>query len=192
MKVTAEGEGVDFHAGRELLRELAGFTGLIDAWNRALTGTYKAMPVRFPGSVLVDLSVMIVDGARCISDLRILRDKPQLFAAVASTPTGWRVLDRVKAAHLPLIRAGHGLARQRAWEAGSGPDLTRPPFRDVDATIVIAHSEKENAAPTWKRTFGFHPPSLLSRPASDRRGQHSGKALAGHRSTRQRSIEHRS
>ena len=25
------------------------------------------------------------------------------------------------------------------------------------ATIVLAHSEKEKAAPTWKKTFGFHP-----------------------------------
>src|SRR5512140_2495258 len=25
------------------------------------------------------------------------------------------------------------------------------------ATIVRAHSEKEQAAPTWKKTFGFHP-----------------------------------
>jgi len=28
---------------------------------------------------------------------------------------------------------------------------------DIDASLVIAHSEKESAAPTWKRTFGFHP-----------------------------------
>lgn len=28
---------------------------------------------------------------------------------------------------------------------------------DIDATLVIAHSEKEKAAPTFKRTFGFHP-----------------------------------
>jgi len=28
---------------------------------------------------------------------------------------------------------------------------------DLDATIVIAHSEKEQAAPTWKKTFGHHP-----------------------------------
>jgi hypothetical protein len=28
---------------------------------------------------------------------------------------------------------------------------------DLDATIVIAHSEKEQAAPTWKKTSGFHP-----------------------------------
>jgi len=28
---------------------------------------------------------------------------------------------------------------------------------DLDATLVTAHSEKENAAPTFKRGFGFHP-----------------------------------
>jgi hypothetical protein len=28
---------------------------------------------------------------------------------------------------------------------------------DVDATIVVAHSEKENARATFKHTFGFHP-----------------------------------
>jgi hypothetical protein len=28
---------------------------------------------------------------------------------------------------------------------------------DIDATIVICHSEKEAATPTWKKTFGYHP-----------------------------------
>ncbi len=28
---------------------------------------------------------------------------------------------------------------------------------DIDATIVLAHSEKEAAAPTWKHSFGYHP-----------------------------------
>jgi hypothetical protein len=28
---------------------------------------------------------------------------------------------------------------------------------DVDATLVTAHSEKQGAAPTFKRGFGFHP-----------------------------------
>ncbi len=28
---------------------------------------------------------------------------------------------------------------------------------DVDATIVIAHSEKDQAMPTYKKTFGFDP-----------------------------------
>jgi hypothetical protein len=28
---------------------------------------------------------------------------------------------------------------------------------DVDSTIVIAHSDKDGAAPTYKHTFRFHP-----------------------------------
>ena len=48
MRVTADAEGMVSHAGAELLRELAGFTGLIDAWDRVLIGTYKAVPIRYP------------------------------------------------------------------------------------------------------------------------------------------------
>jgi len=51
----------------------------------------------------------------------------------------------------------------------TGPDLGGEPATelriDFDATVVIAHSEKENAAATWKRTFGFHPLlAFLDRP----------------------------
>ena len=46
---------------------------------------------------------------------------------------------------------------------------------DFDATITIAHSEKENAAATWKKTFGFHPLlCFLDRPEVA-----AGEALAG-------------
>jgi hypothetical protein len=33
---------------------------------------------------------------------------------------------------------------------------------------VIAHSEKEQAAPIWKKTFGFHPHDRLGRPRAGR------------------------
>ncbi|MHB8435877.1 MAG: IS1380 family transposase [Acidimicrobiales bacterium] len=175
VKVTADGEGVVSHAGAELLRELAGHTGLIDAWDTALIGTYKAMPIHFPGSVLADLSVAIADGADSISDLKSLRDEPGLFGPVASTPTAWRVLDRVSAAHLPGLRAGRAAARAAAWAAGAAPDLSGELFLDLDATIVIAHSDKELASPTWKHTYGFHPlVCFLDRPEIS-----SGEALSG-------------
>ncbi len=174
MKVTADGEGVVSHAGAELLRELAGFTGLIDAWDRVLIGTYKAPPVHYPGSVLADVAVAIADGAESISDTRVLRDQPRLFGPVASTPTVWRVLDRVSAAHLSGLRRGRAVARERAWASGAAPDLDTEQYLDVDATIVIAHSDKELAAPTWKRTYGFHPLAcFLDRPEVA-----SGEALA--------------
>jgi Transposase DDE domain group 1 len=148
VRVTADGEGVVSHAGAELLRELAGLTGLVDAWDAALIGTYKAMPLHFPGAVLADLAVAIADGADSISDLKALRDQPGLFGPVASTPTAWRVLDRVSEAHLASLRAGRAAARERAWAAGAAPDLSAELCLDIDATIVIAHSDKQDAAPT--------------------------------------------
>jgi hypothetical protein len=38
-----------------------------------------------------------------------------------------------------------------------GRSAADPLVIDVDATLVTAHSEKEQAAPTFKRGFGFHP-----------------------------------
>lgn len=163
------------HAGAELFRELAAYSGLIGAWDRALIGTYRGLPVHFPGSVLADVAVAIIDGADSISDLRSLREQPGLFGPVASTPTAWRVLDRVSEAHLPRLRAGRAAARAEAWAAGAAPELSGELYLDIDATIVIAHSEKQWAAPTWKKTFGFHPLlCFLDRPDIS-----WGEALAG-------------
>ena len=102
-------------------------------------------------------------------------------------PTAWRVLDRVDGEHLPAVRAARAAARERAWAAGAGPDLAQELAIDFDATITIAHSEKENAAATWKRTFGFHPLlAFLDRPEIA-----GGEALAGLLRAGQRRVEHR-
>jgi hypothetical protein len=46
---------------------------------------------------------------------------------------------------------------------------------DIDATIVVAHSDKETAEPTWKMTYGHHPLlCFLDRPEVS-----SGEALSG-------------
>ena len=175
LKVSADGTGVVSHAGDELLREMADATGLVDAWDGALLGTYKGLPFHQPGQVLADLAVAIADGATAISHLAALRDQPGLFGPVASTPTAWRVLDRVGAEELKSLRAGRAVARAAAWEAGAAPDVAAGLTIDFDATIVIAHSEKEQATPTWKRTFGFHPlVCFLDRPEIS-----AGEALAG-------------
>ena len=61
---------------------------------------------------------------------------------------------------LTAIRAARAAARERAWalagDAAPGADGGLITV-DIDATIVTAHSEKQQAAPTWKKTFGFHP-----------------------------------
>jgi Transposase DDE domain group 1 len=112
--------------------------------------------VHAPGQVFTDLAVAIADGADAVTGIGVLRDRQALFGPVASMPTAWRLLDRVDEAHLPRVRAARAAARQRAWQAGAAPQGGELRI-DSDATISIAHGEKENAAATWKKSFGFHP-----------------------------------
>ncbi|HET7327167.1 MAG TPA: IS1380 family transposase [Nocardioidaceae bacterium] len=175
VQVTSDGAGVVSHAGVGLLRELAEHTGLVDGVTDALLDTYQGPPVHAPGRVFADLAVAVADGADAISGIGVLGDREELFGPVASMPTTWRVLDRIDPAHLDLVRRARAAARERAWAAGAAPDVEAGLVIDVDATITVAHSEKENAAATWKRTFGFHPLlAFLDRP--DIAG---GEALAG-------------
>lgn len=163
------------HAGLGMLREMAEDTGLVKALNSALLDTYRGVPFHGPGRVLADLAVAVADGADAISGIAVLGDRQDVFGPVASMPTAWRVLDRVDAAHLPRVREARAVARERAWAAGAGPDLGQELRIDFDATITVAHSDKENAAATWKRTFGFHPLlAFLDRPEIA-----GGEALAG-------------
>jgi hypothetical protein len=176
IKVSADGSGLVSRAGVALLRELTQETGLAAGWTNALLDTYKACPTaHLPGRVLADLAVMIADGGDALCHLAALRDQDKLFGAVASDATAWRVADRVDDAHLARLQAVRAAARERAWAAGAGPDIAAGLVVDIDATITIAHSEKENAARTWKKTFGFHP--LLA--YLDRPEVAGGEALAG-------------
>jgi len=175
VKVSADGHGVVSHAGVGLLREVAEYTGLGGAVTAALRDTYKGPWVHAPGRVFTDLAVAVADGADAVSGISVLADRQELFGPVASMPTTWRLLDRVDAAHLPRVRAARAAARVAAWAAGAGPDVDQGLCLDFDATITIAHSEKQNAAPTWKKTFGFH--SLLC--FLDRPDIAGGEALAG-------------
>jgi hypothetical protein len=141
----------------------------------ALIDTYRGVPTHAPGRVLCDLAAAIADGADAVSGIATLGDREEVFGPVASVPTTWRVLDRLDAEHLPAVRAARAQARAAAWAAGAGPDLSRELCLDFDATLVIAHSEKEQASPTWKHTFGYHPlVCFLDRPEIA-----GGEALAG-------------
>lgn len=168
LKVTGDGEGVANHAGARLLADLADAVGLSRAMSTAMAATKQRRRGHDRGDVLVDLAVAIADGAEAISDLATLRDQPDLFGTVASHPTVWRTLDAVDEAALERIKAARAEARARAWAAGADPGFY---VIDIDATLVNAHSEKEQAAPTWKRGFGFHP--LLAYLDA------TGEALAG-------------
>jgi hypothetical protein len=120
--------------------------------------------VHDPGKIVADLAAALALGGDCLADIAVLREQRDLAGPVASDPVVSRLVRSLAAGGpraLAAIRAARAAARERAWAlagdaapgAGDGGLVTV----DLDATIVIAHSEKEEAAPTWKKTFGFHP-----------------------------------
>jgi hypothetical protein len=154
--VVSDGDGLVSHAGAALLAETADRLGLTDVLSRALAPMRERRGRHDPGRVVRDLAVMLADGGDCLADLRAVRDQQVLFGPVASDATAFRVIDAIAGEPrlLDALRAARARARKAAWEAGAAPQRI---VIDIDATLITAHSEKEGAAGTFKRGFGFHP-----------------------------------
>src|SRR3954467_1916197 len=156
VEVTADGAGLVSHAGSALLAQVADTLGLTQALSRGLESIKQRRRGHDPGRVIRDLAVMLAGGGECVSDLGAVRDQQALFGAVASDSTAFRVIDRVAAdpALLDALRAAHARARERFWELRGAPERLTI---DVDATLITAHSEQQQAAGTYKGGYGFHP-----------------------------------
>jgi hypothetical protein len=119
-----------------------------------------------PGKIVCDLALSLALGGDCLSDLSEVRAEPGLYGPVASDPTVSRLIallgDDAERAEKAIGRARKA-ARARVWAlAGdhapnSGISAADPLIIDVDATLVTAHSDKEQAAPTFKKGYGHHP-----------------------------------
>lgn len=88
--------------------------------------------------------------------------EPAVFRPVASYPTISRLIDTLAAfgeKTLRAIQSARSEARNRAWSpAGeNAPDADGQVIVDLDSVLVVAHSDKEDAAATWKKTYGHHP-----------------------------------
>ena len=160
------------HAGTVLLAELADRIGLTALLSEATDGLRERRAGHDPGRVLIDVAVAIADGAVTISDIQALADHEGLHGpvgTVASTSTIWRVLAGIDEAMLERIRLARAEARDRAWTArgeltGSELPGSRAAGKrineiviDLDATLVTAHSEKQDARGNFKGGFGHHP-----------------------------------
>jgi hypothetical protein len=152
--VAVDGAGIAGHAGSAALAELADTLGWTQAASRGIAPSRRRRSAHDPGAVLRDVMVTIADGGDCLADLEVLREQPDLFGQVASSPTAWRVIDGIKPEHLPRLREARRQAREQAWAKGAAPERVT---LDIDATLVTAHSEKERAAGNFKGGFGFHP-----------------------------------
>jgi hypothetical protein len=138
LEVSGGGQGVVSHAGLALLRHLADKTGLTGGLSRALA-TPRVL-VHDRGRVTADLACAIADGARVISDFRVMSDQAELFGLVASVPTAWRTLKEIAVGGAPRGPADHGggeygtaarvgAGRGPAWRAARGAAGGQDPRR---------------------------------------------------------------
>jgi hypothetical protein len=157
------------HAGLALLRHLADKTGLTGGLSRALAT--PRLLVHDRGRVVSDLACAIADGARVISDFRVMADQRELFGLVASVPTAWRTLKEIARGGTRAdkrITVAVNAARRHAWAQGAARHGALPGVRladrtldgvtciRLDATVTFAHSDKELAEANFKG-YGHHP-----------------------------------
>ena len=178
--VSDDGSGIVSQAGALLLTQTARMTGLSAGLSAGLARWRRSRAAHDPGKAVLDLAVAVALGGDCLADVGVLRAEPELFGPVASDPVISRLVtalagDAPRA--LKAIRRARAGARERAWalagNAAPGSDGGQI-LVDMDATIVTSCSEKEQAAPTWKKTFGFHPLTVFA----DYGPEGSGEPLA--------------
>lgn len=170
-------------AGGVLLTKTVEVSGLSGGLREALGRWRKPTATHDPGKVLTDLAVTLALGGDCLADAATVRSEPEIYGRVASDATVSRTIamlagdaDRV----LASVAAARRVARAQVWElAGehgpnSGATADDPLVVDLDATLVTAHSEKEQAAPNFKRGYGFHPLAAFV----DHGGEGTGEAVA--------------
>lgn len=160
IRVVGGDESLVSSSGASLLVETARASGLDRVLSAALRPWRRPRAGHDPGEVLLDVAVAIALGGDCLADVAVVRAQPELFGAVASDPTVSRLIETLAAdqeAAVAAIRAARAAARAAAWRHRSPVSSAGALAVDLDATIVVAHSEKEGATPTFKRTFGFHP-----------------------------------
>jgi hypothetical protein len=122
------------------------------------------------GAVLASVASAIALGATSMSDIAVLAHLAPVLGAVPSGPTVRRTLDLAgTAVSLERIARARAKARAHVWQLIEGTPAGFPWLAiagkmlagwlviDMDATLITACSDKEGAAPTWKKGYGFHP-----------------------------------
>jgi hypothetical protein len=175
--VSADGTEVVSQAGGLLLAQTLRATGLDRGLPAALERWRPPRAIHDPGKIVADLAVAVAMGGDCLADVAMLRAQPALRGPVASDPVVSRLVSTLAAdgpRALKAIRGARAAARQRAWElagdAAPGADGALITV-DIDATIVTACSDKDQAAATWKKTYGFHPLTVFADHGPDGSGE---------------------
>src|SRR5215212_5424871 len=155
--VTACGERLVSHAGVGLLAEVADLSGLTGG----LSALFARQGLRWrrhaPGVTLARAAAAIADGMGNVSEVRLFcSSRRAIFDRPAARSTLRRAIFALGGELMtPGLDRVLAQARSRAWQAAAYAPASL--IIDVDATLLECHSDKEQAAPTYKSGFGYHP-----------------------------------
>jgi Transposase DDE domain group 1 len=188
LEVTADGNGLVGHGGGILLRKLADQCGLTAELDAALAR--KGTSPQFSrGVTLASTAIAIAMGATAMTDIEVLDQLALVLGAAPGDSTVRRTLHLADDRALTRVaRRARARIRKHVWSLIAvadgfpwleiaGKTLAGWPVLDMDGTLITAYSDKEGAAPTWKKGFGFHPlgcwiantrecPDMLLRPGN--------------------------
>lgn len=160
------GQALVSHAGLGVLASFLNALGFRKLCEDRFSHFVPATAGHRPGKILGSLALMLAAGGEQVTDVDQLRAAPAMSGSVASDVTISRFMARIKDQPEAF---SHGFAtmqrtlRSKLWAAAGKRNLARrataedPLIIDIDASLVHVHSEKENAAPTYKRGYGFSP-----------------------------------
>ena len=107
------------------------------------------------GRLLVHLMLVLAGGGEACTDIETLRSQRGLFGRVASDSTLYRTLTQADEGTLERLAGAMARVRERVWADYPADETV---ILDIDSSVHEVHSEnKESAAPTYNRKYGFHP-----------------------------------
>lgn len=156
------------NVGTLLIADTANSLGIADVLDEHLAGLTPDTITHTAGTVMTSMAVALTAGATCLDDLNLLNPlvNTGLTRTTGSVTTAHRrvhqLADRVDVVDDKMTRAMRTI-RTRAWNALGTLNPTTcatkadPLIIDIDASLIHIHSNKQDAAPTYKGGYGFHP-----------------------------------
>ena len=152
------GTGVVAHVGLHALGSFADRLGLGDALSASIPWAGNGVPLHDRGKVLTQMALTLAGGGESCLDIEHLRIGADLFGSVPSDTTVARTFHEIEPTTRAEITRALAAVRTEVWKRSSATAGCAPVMLDIDASLVDIHSEnKEQAAPTFKGGFGFHP-----------------------------------
>ena len=158
VSVEPGGAGVVAHVGLHALGAFADRLRLGSLLSSRIVPRGERSPLHDRGRVLTHMALVIAGGGESCADVEYLRLQRDLFGFVASDSTVHRMFHELDPATLKDLGGATAQVREHVWDRLGITAAKDPVFLDIDATLLQVHSEnKQNAAPTYKKTYGFHP-----------------------------------